>query len=137
MPTVPKLVDLALNVLVDHKALEPVLLDVKRVCSFTDYFLICSGTSNRHVAALAEHLEETLRGAGFRPLGMEGVPEGQWALLDYNDLVIHIFLQPLREFYNLEGLWAEASRTWSVSPAPKPAPAAAFPETPAAPPDTD
>jgi ribosome-associated protein len=60
------------------------------------------------VLALAQHLEEALAQAGVKPLGVEGIQEGLWVLLDYNAVVIHIFYQPLREFYNLEGLWAEA-----------------------------
>jgi ribosome-associated protein len=104
-------VELAIKTIVDHKGLEPVVLEVKGLCSFADYFIVCSGGSQRHVLALARHLEETLSKSGARPLGMEGLEEGQWVLLDYNDVVIHLFSQPLREFYNLEGLWAEAPRT--------------------------
>ena len=84
---------------------------MKGLCSFADYFLITSGTSRRHVLALAEHLEEALGQAGVKPLGVEGLQEGLWVLMDYNDIVIHIFSQTLREFYNLEGLWAEAPKT--------------------------
>ncbi len=61
--------------------------------------------------ALAEHIEEALKQAGVKPLGVEGLDEGQWVLLDYNSLVVHIFLQPRREFYNLENLWSEAPKT--------------------------
>ena len=105
------------------KGLEPVALEVKGLCSFADYFLICSGTSRRHVLALAEHLEEALGRAGVKPLGVEGLQEGLWVLMDFNDLVIHIFSQTLREFYNLEDLWAEAPKRFmetgsSDSPAP-------------------
>ena len=84
---------------------------MKGLCSFADYFLICSGTSGRHVLALAEHLQEALAQAGVKPLGVEGLQEGLWVLMDYNDVLIHIFSQSLREFYNLEGLWAEAPKT--------------------------
>ncbi len=84
------------------------VLEVKELCSFADYFIICAGTSRRHVLALAQHLEEVLAQAGIKPLGVEGSQEGLWVLLDYNDVVIHIFLQALREFYHLEGLWSEA-----------------------------
>ncbi len=103
--------ELAVRTLVQHKGLDPVVLEVKELCSFADYFIICAGTSRRHVSALAQHLEEALARAGVKPLGVEGIPEGQWVLLDYNDVVIHIFLEELRSFYNLEGLWAEAPRT--------------------------
>jgi ribosome-associated protein len=101
-------VELAVNSIVEFKGLEPVILEVKGLCSFADYFIVCSGGSRRHVLALAQHLEETLGQAGAKPLGVEGMEEGQWVLMDYNDMVIHIFSQPLRDFYNLEGLWAEA-----------------------------
>jgi ribosome-associated protein len=102
---------LALRTIADHKGIEPVLLKVTEFCSFADFFIICSGGSRRQVEALAQHLEEALARAGVKPLGVEGVEEGQWVLLDYNDLVIHIFLEPLREFYNLEDLWSEAPKT--------------------------
>ena len=92
------------------KGLDPVVLEVKGMCSFADYFVVCSGNSLRHVSALAQHLEEALARAGVKPLGVEGLQEGLWVLMDYNDIVIHIFSQPLREFYNLEGLWSEAPR---------------------------
>jgi ribosome-associated protein len=101
-------VELAVKSIVDHKGLEPVILEVKGLCSFADYFIVCSGGSRRQVLALAQHLEEILCKSGAKPLGVEGMEEGQWVLMDYNDVVIHIFSQPLREFYNLEGLWAEA-----------------------------
>ncbi len=84
------------------------LLAVKELCSFADFFIICSGASKRQVAALAEHLQEELAQAGIKPLGVEGLQESLWVLMDYNTLVVHIFFQELREFYDLEGLWAEA-----------------------------
>lgn len=93
-----------------HKGLDTVLLKVTEFCSFADYFLISSGGSQRHVLALAEHVEETLAQAGVKPLGVEGREDGQWVLMDYNIMVIHIFMEPLREFYNLEDLWSEAPR---------------------------
>ncbi len=93
-----------------HKAIDPVILEVKNLCAFADYFLVASGTSRRHVQALAEHLDEALSRAGIEPLGREGLEEGSWVLLDYNEVIIHLFLQPFREFYDLEGLWAEAPR---------------------------
>ncbi len=102
--------ELAARTVVARKGLAPVVLEVKGLCGFADYFIICSGTSHRHVLALAQYLEEALGQAGFKPLGVEGLQEGNWVLLDYNDVVIHIFIQALREFYDLEGLWAEAPR---------------------------
>jgi ribosome-associated protein len=101
---------LAVRTIVAHKGLEPVLLKVDEFCSFADYFIICSGGSHRHVLALAQHVEEALARTGLKPLGVEGLDEGQWVLMDYNIMVIHIFLQPLREFYNLEDLWSDAPK---------------------------
>lgn len=101
----------------DLKALEPVLLDVKEHCSFADYFILCSGGSKRQVIALAQNVEEELAKIKVKPLGVEGKEEGLWVLMDYNTLVIHIFFQELREFYDLEGLWAGAPRT-SMKPSP-------------------
>jgi ribosome-associated protein len=104
------MVEMAVRTIEAHKGIEPVILKVKGLCGFADYFLICSGTSRRHVVALAQHLEEEIARAGVKPLGAEGLQDGHWILLDYNDMVVHIFLQPLRDFYDLEGLWAEAEK---------------------------
>jgi len=103
-------VALAAETLVAHKGQEPMVLQVKGLCSFSDYFVICSGGSRRHVLALAQHLQETLGQAGVKPLGVEGLEDGHWVLLDYNDVVIHLFVKPLRDFDDLEGLWVEATR---------------------------
>jgi ribosome-associated protein len=108
--TSDELVALAAETLVAHKGQEPMILEVKGLCSFSDYFVICSGGSRRHVLALAQHLQEALKQAGVKPLGMEGLEDGNWVLLDYNDVVIHLFVKALREFYDLEGLWVEATR---------------------------
>jgi ribosome-associated protein len=92
------------------KPQDPVLLQVEGLCSFTDYFLILSGTSTRQVQALAEHIRTTLAKQKIRPLGMEGEETGQWILIDYDEVVIHIFLESIRGFYDIEGLWLEAAR---------------------------
>jgi ribosome-associated protein len=102
---------LAVKTIVAHKGMEPVLLEVTKFCSFADFFILCSGGSHRHVTALAQHVEEALAQAGVKPLGVEGREEGQWVLMDYNTVVVHIFMQPLREFYNLEDLWSEVPKT--------------------------
>ena len=94
----------------DKKALDLQILDVQEQSSFTSFFIICSGTSDRHVQAIASHIEVSGKHAGVYPLGMEGFREGRWILLDYGDVVIHIFHEPVREFYNLERLWTEAPR---------------------------
>jgi len=108
---------MALKTLVNHKALAPVLLEVSEHCSFADYFILSSGRSKRQVLALAQHVEEALAKIKVKPLGMEGMEEGLWVLMDYNTVVIHIFFQELREFYDLEGLWAGAPRA-SIPPSP-------------------
>jgi ribosome-associated protein len=102
---------LAIKTIVAHKGMEAVIIEVTKFCSFADFFILCSGGSHRHVTALAQHVEETLAQAGVKPLGVEGREEGQWVLMDYNTLVIHIFMQERREFYNLEDLWSEVPKT--------------------------
>jgi ribosome-associated protein len=91
--------------------MEPVLMEVTKYCSFADFFILCSGGSHRQVKALAQHVEEALAQAGVKPLGVEGLEEGQWVLMDYNTLIIHIFVEERREFYNLEDLWSEVPKT--------------------------
>jgi ribosome-associated protein len=103
-------VELAARTLVANKGEEPLILDVRSLSGLWDYFLICSGGSKRHVQALTQHLQEALGKAGVKPIGVEGLEDGQWVLLDYVDVVIHLFIKPLREFYDLEGLWVEATR---------------------------
>ncbi len=127
---------LAVKTIVAHKGIEPVLLEVTEFCSFADYFVICSGGSRRHVLALAQHVEEALAQAGIKPLGVEGLEEGQWVLMDYNALVIHIFMQPLREFYNLEDLWSEAPKT-AINPNSNGLNPSISPQEPLSDPDTD
>lgn len=83
-------------------------LDVRTLSSFTDFFIICSGQSPRQVLALARYVEDAMAEVGVKPLGREGLEEGRWVLLDFNDVIVHIFHQPVREFYDLEGLWSEA-----------------------------
>jgi ribosome-associated protein len=83
---------------------------VKDISSFADYFIICSGNSARQIESLAEHIGHTLKKTGILPLGIEGERSGSWILMDYGDVVIHIFYRPVREFYDIEGLWADAPR---------------------------
>ncbi|MFB3887359.1 MAG: ribosome silencing factor [Thermodesulfobacteriota bacterium] len=101
---------LCLKAALEKKALDPVLLELKEIASFTDYFLVLSGKSDRQVQAIAQAIEETLKKSGIRPLGQEGTLGGKWILMDYEDVVVHIFLEPVRKFYNLEGLWLDAPR---------------------------
>ncbi len=94
----------------EKKAFDLVLLDLKNISSFTEYFLICSGRSDRQVQAIARSIEEDLKKMGIYSLGMEGFEEGKWILMDYDDVVVHVFLDPVRRFYDLEGLWLDAPR---------------------------
>lgn len=103
----------------DHKAIDLAILEVKNLSSFTDYFVISSGNSDRQVQAIASHIEEKLGKQGLRPLGIEGKREGRWVLLDYGDVVMHIFYHPIRDFYDLERLWSDAPRV-ELPPARKP-----------------
>lgn len=102
---------MATQAALDKKALEPTLIDVTEQSSYTDFILLVSGRSDRHVQAVAEAVLQAMRlGCGKLPLGVEGEQEGHWALLDFGDLVVHVFHHPLREFYDLEGMWIEAPR---------------------------
>ncbi len=93
-----------------RKARDLLLLDVREITSLADVFMLCSGRSNRQVTAIAEHIRRFLKEKGIRPLYVEGLKEGHWVLLDYGQVVIHVFYEPVRQFYDLEGLWAEARR---------------------------
>jgi ribosome-associated protein len=101
---------LCVNIILERKAIEPVLFEVGRLTSIADYFLIASGKSSRQVQAIAQHLRTRMKEEGFTLFGIEGEREGHWILLDYGDLIVHLFHQPVREFYDLEGLWIEAPR---------------------------
>ena len=100
----------ALRFALDKKALEPVLLDVRSLCSYANYQLVVSGRSDRQVDAIAEGIVSGLRGLGIRPLGTEGERSGHWALLDFGDFLVHVFQHSVRDHYDLEGLWIDAPR---------------------------
>jgi len=85
-----------------------VILDVKDLSSFADYFIICHGESNRQVGGIAGHVQEVMAAAGYQPFGVEGVREETWILLDYGELIVHVFLKSVRDFYDLERLWSDA-----------------------------
>jgi ribosome-associated protein len=107
----------ALEAALDKKALEPVLLDVQGQASYTDYILVLSGRSDRQVMAIAEAVEDAMRRIGARPIGVEGKRDAQWALIDFGDVVVHVFHHPVRDFYDLEGLWVDAPRVHLQIPA--------------------
>ena len=97
---------LAVDALDDIKAQDIVRLDVRNLTTVTDYMIIASGTSSRHVQALVENVAEKAREAGHRPIGVEGEDGGEWVLLDLQDALVHVMLPKVREFYNLEKLWS-------------------------------
>ncbi len=108
----------AVRAALEKKALEPVLLDVSDQSSYTDYILLVSARSDRHVQIVADSVADNLRALrGRMPLGSEGSRDGKWALLDYGDVVVHVFYHPIREFYDLEGLWIDAPRVQLEVPA--------------------
>ena len=96
------------RIAIDTKAEELVVLDVRSLSSFTDFFVIMSGRSTRHVKGLAEALEGSLRSKRIKASRAEGLQEGKWVLLDFDDVVVHIFYYDQRRFYDLEGLWHQA-----------------------------
>lgn len=102
-------VRVAVAAALDRKAVELRVLDLDRVSDFTEFFLICSGTSDRQVQAIADAIVKSLRRAGHRPISIEGYKHGTWILLDYGSLVVHVFSKETRAFYALERLWADAA----------------------------
>lgn len=94
----------------EKKALNLIVLDVRDLTSIADAFIICSGRSNRQVNAIADAIVAKLKKHKIKPLSVEGTGEGHWILLDYGHVVIHVFYEPVREFFDLEGLWADARR---------------------------
>lgn len=108
-PVDPQL-DLFIRTVLERKAQDVVALDVRELTTMADAFIICSGRSNRQVSAIAEHVQTSLKRARILPLSVEGRKEGHWVLMDYGHVVIHVFYEPVRSFYNLESLWSDAVR---------------------------
>lgn len=100
----------ALRAASDKKALDPVVLDLREIASFTDYFLITSGTNQRQVQAIADEVVEQLKKEGTRAARVEGYKTAEWVLVDYGDFVVHVFEEKARRFYDLERLWRDAAR---------------------------
>jgi ribosome-associated protein len=105
-----KRVLLCINASLERKAKDLIILNVSDSSSITDYFIICSGTSDRQVQAIASSIQENLKKSGITPLGIEGENIGKWVLIDYDDFVVHIFHEPVRMFYDIERLWADVPR---------------------------
>ena len=95
---------------IDKKAENVKVLDLTDISGFTDYFVICSGMADRQVQAISEGIEFEMEAAGREMLSTEGFAEGRWVLMDFGDVVVHIFLEALREYYDLENLWVDAPR---------------------------
>jgi ribosome-associated protein len=108
--SLPASVRLAVETALAKKAENLCVLDLRELCSFTDFFLVMNGTSSRQNVAVAEAVEAALRPAGLRPLSVEGRESGEWILLDYGSLVAHVFSQTARDRYSLEQLWGDAPR---------------------------
>ena len=94
----------------DKMAENLVILDVTDVTNFTNYFIIASGTSDRQVQAISDSIQEKMKEHKVLPIGVEGYNEGKWILMDYDDVIIHIFYEPIRELYDLEKLWHDAKK---------------------------
>ena len=94
----------------EKKAKEVLILDLAGLSDIADFFVLASGTSERHVRTVAESVQTGMKEKGMMPLSAEGYDKGRWIILDYGDVVFHTFLEPLRELYDLESLWIEAAR---------------------------
>ncbi len=100
----------AIDAALDKQALLPVLIDVSARATYTDFIGIVSGKNDRQVDAIAENVARTLSERGWQLLSREGTGNGRWTLLDFGDIVIHVFYHPVREFYDIESLWIDAPR---------------------------
>ena len=94
----------------EKKAYDLVVLDVHALTSIADYFILCSGRSDRKVQSIAQGLEENAADDGVKPYAVEGTQRGHWVLMDFSDVIVHVFYEPVREFYDLDGLWSHALR---------------------------
>jgi ribosome-associated protein len=104
-PAKPTLQQVVLDALADMKAVDVKAMDVRGITDITDTMVVASGTSDRHVKSIADRVVQRCKDAGFRPYGMEGERDGEWVLLDLQDVVLHVMLPRVREFYALEKLW--------------------------------
>jgi ribosome-associated protein len=105
-----KLAKLCREIALDKKAEDVLILDVRVVSSVTDFFVICTGTSEPHLKAIADEIARRLRDEGIRPRHREGFPPSRWIVMDYNDVLVHVFHPELRQRYTLEQLWGDAKR---------------------------
>ena len=103
----------------EKKAKEIVVLDVRKITSISDYFIVCSTSNERQARAIAEGMRMKLKEMGRRELGVEGLDDARWVLQDFGDIVLHIFHESQREFYDIEGLWADAKQVRWKKPSKK------------------
>ncbi len=101
---------LSVQAVANKKAEYIKVMDLRHLSTFTDYFVVCSGYSDRQVQAMADSIVIELKEDGFSPISVEGYREGRWIVVDYGDVVIHCFMDALREFYDLEQLWYDAKK---------------------------
>ena len=99
-----------IEALSERKAEDVMVLDVRGLTSYTDAFIIASGRSTRQVSSIGQHIDTEMKKKGVKAFSVDGLEEGRWVLLDYGDVIIHIFCDEVRRFYNPEGLWADARR---------------------------
>lgn len=107
-PRLPAEVARAADILLDRKALDVAVLDLRGISNSTDFFLLATGRSDTHVSAIAGHLIDEMKRDGIRPVNVEGLRGGRWVLADYFDFVVHVFHPAARDFYQLERLWGDA-----------------------------
>lgn len=109
-PKLPSEIALAIKAALDKKAIDLVVLDLRKASAFTDFFLICTGTNTRQVHAIADGVHDVLAKQGSKPALIEGLDRSEWVLLDYFDFIVHVFTPSTREFYGLDRLWGDAER---------------------------
>lgn len=105
-----KLAEFCAQKCLEKKAENVVILDLERLSSVADYFVVCSGFSDRQVSAIAQHVSDELRTTGVKTYHKEGFGDGRWCLIDFGTVIVHVFQDQLRDYYNLEGLWSDAKR---------------------------
>ncbi|MGA1871451.1 MAG: ribosome silencing factor [bacterium] len=110
-----EIVKSAANAALEKKAEDVVILDLRNICDFTDFFIICTGSTARHLSVIVDSIEEKLSSLGIKKDHLEGYPNSDWILADFSDLIVHVFTDEKREFYELEHLWGDAPRLDVVS----------------------
>lgn len=107
VPQAEQIAQLALQIAIEQRALDPAAIDLREITDIADYFVICSGTSERHISGIADRIINALAAEGEKPITVSGLERAEWVLIDYGDVVIHIFYEPTRQFYKLDDLWKD------------------------------